>query len=88
MSLYRSLRLDREFLPLPFFPAALEGVDIRVAVVDKLLCQTDTCSLFGSGAVENDFFLLGVCVGPAGKVIAAGPDRAGDLQFTGGPVPP
>ena len=83
-----SFRLDRKFLPSPLSPAALKGVDIGVAVVDKFLCQTGTCSLIGSGAVENDLFLLGVAVDPAVKIIAACPDRAGDLQLTGGPVPP
>ena len=60
--LHRGLRLE------PFFPAALQGINLRVSHVNELPCHPGTGFLIGSVSVEDKGLVPGI-------ILCPGPDR-------------
>ena len=70
----------------PFLPAALKGIDLREAHLHQFLCHTGTGTLAGSGAVEDENFILRIFFSPGFYITGVFSNRTLNLHLTVCPI--
>ena len=82
----RSLYLHRITGIHPFFPAALEGIYIPVALCHQFLCHPDTGVFVRSGTIEDDCILFRVDMRPFAELLGVAANGSRNFLIAAGPI--
>jgi hypothetical protein len=82
----RSLFLHRITGIHPFFPAALEGINITVTLCHQFLCHPDTGVFVRSGTIEYDCIIFRVDIRPIAEFLGVAANGSRDFLIAAGPI--